>query len=45
MTDVRLSPWLRWLDSARHHDRAERVRSAERSSERDTAADGDRVAA
>ena len=27
MTQTMLSPWLRWLDSARYHDHVERVRS------------------
>jgi hypothetical protein len=26
MTQTMLSPWLRWLDSARYRDQAERVR-------------------
>ena len=27
MTQTMLSPWLRWLDSARYHDHMDRVRS------------------
>jgi len=27
MTQTMLSPWLRWLDSARYRDHVERVRS------------------
>jgi hypothetical protein len=27
MTQTMLSPWLRWLDSARYHDHVDRVRS------------------